>query len=67
MGGRRRKTGSLDTYSVYSSDGKKLAGGVDREVAMRKKAEARGQGDGNVTVIRSGQEGKTPGPRNFDI
>lgn len=63
---RRRRTGALDSYAVYDSRGKRLAGSVDREVAMRTKQQARQAGYRDVTVVRQGQEGKTPGPREFN-
>ena len=54
------------SYSVYDARGKRLAGNVDRDVAVRIKDEARASGMRDVTMIRRGQEGKEPGPRRFD-
>lgn len=68
--GRRRRTGATDTYSVYDSRGRKLVGGVDREVAVRyKQGHKTKLGERDVTMIRKGQEGKEPGPRRhtFDV
>ena len=53
------------SYSVYDSRGKRLVGNVDRETAVRVKDRATRAGMRDVTLIRRGQEGKEPGPRNL--
>jgi len=62
---RRRRSGALDTYSVYDQRGKRLAGDVDRETAGRIKDQAVQSGMRDVSLIRKGQE-KEPGPRRAE-
>ena len=53
------------SYSVYDSRGKRLVGNVDRETAVRTKERAQQAGMRDVSMIRRGQEGKEPGPREL--
>lgn len=60
-----RKRARHSGYSVFDEKGRRIAGGLDRETAVRIKDRAVQSGLRDVSLIRQGQD-KQPGPRVFE-